>query len=102
MSHSGHDEEDCIATLEAVRNNMNEGRKLGAVVFYIGGGINIELKLEDNGENIRGLDGIDWYGLHGPECRGGWEDVLLTGKVEMVTAIGCFQLFCDEYLGEYG
>ena len=62
MSHSGHDEEDCIATLEAVRNNMNEGRKLGAVDFYIGGGINIELKLEDTGENIRGLDGIDWYG----------------------------------------
>ena len=46
----------------------------GAVDFYIGGDINIELKLGNTGEDLQELD-IEWYGMHGPECRGGGEDV---------------------------
>ena len=30
MPHGGHDEEDYIATLEAVRRIMNEGKKMGS------------------------------------------------------------------------
>ena len=62
------------------RRIMNEGKKMGAVDFYIGGDINIELELEDSGEDLQGLDGIDWYGMHGPECRGGGEDVITYEK----------------------
>ena len=42
---------------------------MAAEDFFIGGDINIELKLETSGEYLQGLDGIDWYGIHGPECR---------------------------------
>ena len=35
MPHSGHDDEDYIATLEAVRSIMNEGKKMEAVDVYI-------------------------------------------------------------------
>ena len=38
---------------------MGEGKKLGAVVFFIGADINIELKLEPGDEDLQGLDGID-------------------------------------------
>ena len=48
IPHSGHDEEDHIATLEAVRNVMNQGKKMEAVDFYIGGDIDVELQLETN------------------------------------------------------
>ena len=51
-------EEDYFATLEAVRNIMDEGKKLGAVDSFIGGDINIELKLEPGDEGWRGRDHI--------------------------------------------
>ena len=57
LPHSGYDEEDYFATLEAV------GKKLGAVDFFIGGDINIELKLEPGDEDLQGLNGIDWWDL---------------------------------------
>ena len=44
--HSTCNEEDYVATLEAVRDIMGEGEKLGPVDFFIGGDINIKLKLE--------------------------------------------------------
>ena len=34
LPHSGFDEEYFFATLEAVRNIMDEGKKLGAVDFF--------------------------------------------------------------------
>ena len=36
---------------------------MGAADFYIGSDINIGLKLDP------WLDGDDWYGMYGPECR---------------------------------
>ena len=51
--------------LEAMRRIINEGRKMGAGDFYIGGDIIIELKLETCGEDLQGLDGIDWHGING-------------------------------------
>ena len=74
---SRHDEEDYIETLEAVRRIMNEGKMMEAADVYIGCDINIELKLEITGEDFQGLDGIiDRFGMYGPECRGGGEDVV--------------------------
>ena len=52
LPYSGYDEEDHFATLEAVRDIVGEGKKLGAV------DINIELKLEPGDEDLD--DGIDW------------------------------------------
>ena len=80
LPHSGYDEEDYFATLEAVRNLVDEGKKLGAVDIFIGGDLNIELKLELGDEDLQGLDGIDWYGIYGPECLGGGEDVIIYEK----------------------
>ena len=42
--------------------------KMEATDFYIGGDININLKLETTGEDLQELDGIDWYGMYRPEC----------------------------------
>ena len=42
---------------------------MGAKDFFIGGDLNIELKLE-------GLNSLDWYGLCGPEYRRRGEDVV--------------------------
>ena len=67
MPHSGCDEEDYIKTLEVVRDIMSEGKTMGAADFLIGGDLNIELKLETDHEDLLGLDGIDWYGIYGPE-----------------------------------
>ena len=80
LPHSGFDEDDYFATLETVRNIMDEGKKLGAVDFFIGGDINIELKLQLGDEDLQGLDGIDWYGIYGPECLGGGEEVITHEK----------------------
>ena len=53
-----------------------EGRKAGAVDFYIGGDFNIELRLGIADEDLHGLDSIEWCGMYGPECEGGGEDVI--------------------------
>ena len=63
-----------------MRKIRGEGKKLGAVDFFIGGDINIELKLEPGDEDLHGLDGIDWYGIYGLECLGGGEDVITYDK----------------------
>ena len=76
MPHSGRDKEDYIEALETVRTILAEGRKAGAVDFFIGGDINIELGLGNAGEDLNGLDSMKWYGLYGPECKGGGEDVI--------------------------
>ena len=85
LPHSGHDEEDYIATLEVVRCTMDEGKKMGAMEFFIGGDINVELKLEPDHEDFQGLDGINWYGIYGPECLGCGKDVITYEKIEVVT-----------------
>ena len=50
MPHGGYDEEDYIAAVELVKIIMAEGRKMGAKDFFIGGDLNIELKLEGGSE----------------------------------------------------
>ena len=56
------------------------GRSWERLIFFIGGDINIEVKLEPGDEDLQGLDGIDWYGIYGPECLGGGEDVITCEK----------------------
>ena len=75
----GNDDEDYSATLEAVRDIMGEGKKLGAVDFT-GGDINIEPQLEPGDEDLQGLDGIDGYEIYWPECLGGGENVITYEK----------------------
>ena len=74
MLHSGRDEEDYIEALVTVRSTLTESRKAGAVDFFIGGDINIELRLGSAREDLHGLDSIEWYGLFGPECTCGREE----------------------------
>ena len=31
------------------------------------------MKLGNTGEDLQGLDIIEWYGMYGPKCRGGGE-----------------------------
>ena len=59
---------------------MKEGKAMGAKDFFVGGDLNIELKLEGGREDFEGLDSADWYGLYRPECRGGGEDEVTYDK----------------------
>ena len=43
MLHSGRDVVDYIEALESVRAALMEGKRMGAVDFFIGGDLNIEL-----------------------------------------------------------
>ena len=74
MPHSGRDEEDYIEALESVRATLTGEKRAGAADFFIGGDLNIELRLDNIDNEQQGLDSTDWYGMHGPECRGGGED----------------------------
>ena len=80
MPHSGRDEVDYIEPPELVRATLMEGKRMGAVDFFIGGDLNIELKLCFAGDEHRGLDSIEWYGMYGPECEGSAEDIIAYGK----------------------
>ena len=80
MPHSGFDEVDHIEALESVRATLTEGKRAEAVDFFFGGDLNIELKLDIADDKHRGLDSIEWYGMYGPECRGGGEDTIANEK----------------------
>ena len=80
VPHSGQDEEDHIDALETVRATLIEGRKAGAVDFFIGVDINIELRLGNAGEDLHGFASIEWCGQYGPECEDGGEDVITYEK----------------------
>ena len=76
MPHSGNDEVDFIEALESVRATLTGGKRSGAVDFFIGGDLNLELELDIADDEHRGLDSIEWYGMYGPECKGGGEDTI--------------------------
>ena len=81
MPHSGCDEVDCIEAFESVRATLTEGKRAGAVDFFICGDLNIELKLDIADDDHQGLDSIELYGMYGPECRGGGgEDTIACEK----------------------
>ena len=101
----GRDDEDYIEALGAVRNIMTEGRKTGAVDFYIGGDINIQMKPGNTGEDLWELDSIDWYGMYGPECRGGGEGVTTCEKMRWLPLLEGFNCtvtiaWAKDYRGE--
>ena len=56
LPHSCRDEGDHIEALVSVRGTLTEGKKAGAVD-------NTEVTLGSAGEDLHGLDSIDWYGL---------------------------------------
>ena len=58
MPHSCRDEVGYIEALDTVRATLTEGKKAGAVDFFIGG-----VRLGSTGEDLHGLDSIDWHGL---------------------------------------
>ena len=90
MPHSGRDEGEA---LETARATLTEGREAGAVDFFTGGDINIELRLGNAGEHLHGVYSIDWYGTYGPECKGGGEDVTTHVKkirwLQLLKEINC-------------
>ena len=61
MPHSCHDEADYIEALESVRVTLTEGKREGAVDFFIGGDLNLELKLDIADGEHRCIDSIEWY-----------------------------------------
>ena len=62
LPNSGFDkEEDCYATLEAVRNIMDV-ENCRWLAFFIGGDINI-LQLEPGNEDLQGIDWCGWAGM---------------------------------------
>ena len=80
MPHSGSDEEGYIEALEKVRATLTEGKKEGAVAFFVGGDFNIEFRLDNGNEDLQGMDSIDWYWMYGPECRGSGVDAITCKK----------------------
>ena len=84
ITHSGYDEVDNIEASESVRAILTERKREGAVDFFIGGDLNIELKLDMADDEHQGLDSIEWYGMYGLECRGGGEDTTACEKNELV------------------
>ena len=98
VPHSGYDEVDYIEALASVRAVLTEGKREGAVDFFIGGDLNIERKLDIADDEQRGLDSIEWYGMCGLECRGGGEDTIAFEKSKVVPTTGRLQLRRDQHL----
>ena len=80
VPHSDPNEEDNIEAMETVRATLIEGKEAGAVDLFVGGDLNSEFRLDNVNEDLHGLDSIDWYGMYGPECRGGGEDTIAYEK----------------------
>ena len=59
---------------------MTKGRMAGAVEFFPAGDINIEMRVGNVDEDLQGLDSIEWYGMYGPGCKSGGEDVITYEK----------------------
>ena len=87
-AHSGHEEEDFVQALETVRDTLTEGRKGGATDFFVGGDLHIEFRPDNANEDPHGLDSIEWYGMCGPECKGGGEGAITCEKCCL--AYNCF------------
>ena len=47
-----------LEVLEVVRDTLTEGKRAGAADFFIGGDLNIELKLDIADDEYQGLDSI--------------------------------------------
>ena len=73
------------------KDHHGDGKRMGAEDFFIGGDVNIELKLEGGNEKLEGLDSFDLRGLHGPECRGGGEDVVTHQKIRWLQSLRDFE-----------
>ena len=43
--------------------------------------LDIEFGLDNIDGDLQGLDCIEWYGMYGPECRGGGEDTIAYEKL---------------------
>ena len=98
VEHSATDV-DFIEALESVRVILTEGKRSGAVDFFIGGDLNVELKLNIADYGHKGLDNIEWFWMYGPECKGGGEDIVVCEKKRMVPVIARLQLR-DQHLDE--
>ena len=87
MPHSGHDEEDYIKALETVWDTLTKSREGGATDLFICGDLNIEFTLGNANEDLHGFDGIDWYGMFGPECKEVARTQSPIRKIALVTTI---------------
>ena len=86
MPHSGRDKVDYIEALEVVRGTLVKGKRMGAVVFFIGSNLNSELKLCLPADKHRRLDRKDKF------CS--------RQEIEMIPIIEIIQMYCDQHLDE--
>ena len=99
MPHSGYDEVDHIEALESVRAMFTEGKREGAVDFFIGGDLNIELKLHIADDEHRGLDRVEWYGMYLSAVEVA-RTLLLMRKNKVVPTTARVQLHRDQHRDE--
>ena len=90
VAFSTYDELDYIGALESVRATLTEEKRAGAVDFFIGNDLNIDLKLDS-----QGLDSIEWYGMYGPSAKEAVRILLLMRKVPIIAG-----LHRDQHLDE--
>ena len=67
-------------------------RRAGEGDFFIGGDLNIDLKLDNADDEHQGLDSIEWYGMYGPKCKGSREDTIADENIEVIPEIAGLQL----------
>ena len=73
--------------MESERAALTEGKRAGAVDFFFGGDLNIELRLDVADDEHQGLDGIEWYGCTGLSAKEAVRIPLLLRKIEVVPTI---------------
>ena len=69
MPHSGRDGEDYIEAVDTVRATLIEGKRAGAVDFFIGGDLNIELRLDKPMVNTKAWTVSNGTGCTGPSAE---------------------------------
>ena len=74
---------------------------MGDVHIFLGGDLNIELKLCLADEEHRGLDSIVWYGMYGPACQGTADDIIAHEKrLRWFQLVRGLRLHCNQHLAE--
>ena len=82
MPHSGRDEVDHVEALESVRATLTEGKRAGAVGFFIGGDLNIEPRPD--------IADFERQGLDGPSAKEAVRIPSLIGKLKLLQLLGDF------------
>ena len=101
MPHGGFDEEEYITEIALVKIIMDDRNKMGPKISSFAAISTLSSHWKgEGGEEYHGLDSLYWYGLSGPECQIGREDVVTYEKTSLFASIERLQLLGDKYVGE--